>query len=105
MTANESQNAVGTGKQYSLVKILGIWAAAALPMGILGWVVYPVLTPDRLVLSHRGSAEVYAKLAPCEQTEPMAGNIRDNESLVIFDGSTSPTSDQWHSKGGKGRQK
>jgi membrane protease YdiL (CAAX protease family) len=34
--------------QYSLAKILGIWAAAALPMGILGWVVYPALTPDRL---------------------------------------------------------
>jgi membrane protease YdiL (CAAX protease family) len=48
MTANESQNAVGTEKQYSLVKILAIWAAAALPMGILGWVVYPALTPDRL---------------------------------------------------------
>ncbi|MFC2046560.1 hypothetical protein ACFLTC_03455, partial [Chloroflexota bacterium] len=48
MTANESQNAVGTEKQYSLVKILAIWAAAALPMGILGWVVYPALTPDRV---------------------------------------------------------
>jgi len=34
--------------QYSLAKILGLWAAAALPMGILGWLVYPVLTPDRV---------------------------------------------------------
>ena len=25
--------------QYSLIKILGIWVAAAVPMGILGWVV------------------------------------------------------------------
>ncbi len=37
----------GTEEQYSLVKILGLWAAASLPMGILGWVVYPALTPDR----------------------------------------------------------
>ncbi len=36
------------GGQYSLVKILGIWAAAAVPMGILGMVVYPALTPDRV---------------------------------------------------------
>jgi hypothetical protein len=25
--------------QYSLAKILGIWALAAAPMGILGWIV------------------------------------------------------------------
>ena len=48
MTAMRHKNAVETGEQYSLAKILGIWAAAALPMGILGWVVYPALTPDRL---------------------------------------------------------
>ena len=48
MTTNASQKAVGTEEQYSLAKILGIWAAAALPMGILGWVVYPALTPDRM---------------------------------------------------------
>jgi uncharacterized protein len=29
--------------QYTLAQILGIWAAAALPMGILGWVVAPAL--------------------------------------------------------------
>jgi membrane protease YdiL (CAAX protease family) len=34
--------------QYSLAKILGIWAATALPMGFLGWVVYPALAPDPL---------------------------------------------------------
>jgi len=34
--------------QYSLAKIIGLWAAAALPMGILGLAVYPALTPDRL---------------------------------------------------------
>jgi membrane protease YdiL (CAAX protease family) len=32
--------------QYSLAKILGIWAAAAVPMAILGWVVAPALAPD-----------------------------------------------------------
>jgi uncharacterized protein len=30
--------------QYSLAKILGIWAAAALPMGALAWVVAPLVT-------------------------------------------------------------
>jgi membrane protease YdiL (CAAX protease family) len=29
--------------QYTLPQILGIWAAAALPMGILGWVIAPAL--------------------------------------------------------------
>jgi len=35
-----------TGEQYSLAKILGIWFAAAAPMGILGWIVAPALAPD-----------------------------------------------------------
>jgi membrane protease YdiL (CAAX protease family) len=34
------------GKQYSLGRILGIWALAAVPMGILSWIVSPVLSPD-----------------------------------------------------------
>jgi hypothetical protein len=33
-------------EQYSLAKILGIWALAAVPMGILGWIVSPLLAPD-----------------------------------------------------------
>ena len=37
-TPSESQN-----EQYSLKKILGIWAAAALPMGALAWVVAPLV--------------------------------------------------------------
>jgi membrane protease YdiL (CAAX protease family) len=45
MAANVSQKAVGT-EQYSLAQILGIWAAAAVPMGILGWIVAPALAPD-----------------------------------------------------------
>ena len=32
--------------QYSLAKILGLWALAAVPMGILSWVVFPRLAPD-----------------------------------------------------------
>ena len=31
--------------QYSLAKILGLWALAAAPMGLLGWVVFPRLAP------------------------------------------------------------
>src|SRR5438105_15731689 len=34
-------------KQYSLGKILAVWAAAAIPMGILAWIVAPWLS-DRL---------------------------------------------------------
>ena len=34
------------GGQYSLAKILGIWALATIPMGILGWIVFPALSPD-----------------------------------------------------------
>ncbi len=30
-------------RQYSLAEILGIWTLAAAPMGILGWVVFPLL--------------------------------------------------------------
>jgi uncharacterized protein len=33
-------------EQYSLAKILGIWALAAAPMGILGWIVLPLVAPD-----------------------------------------------------------
>ena len=33
------------GEQYSLAKILGIWASVALPMGFIHWVVRPILVP------------------------------------------------------------
>lgn len=36
----------GTVPQYSLIKILLIWAAATIPMGILGWVIAPALAQD-----------------------------------------------------------
>jgi membrane protease YdiL (CAAX protease family) len=32
-------------EQYSLAKVLGIWALAAAPMGILNWIVFPLLAP------------------------------------------------------------
>ncbi len=41
MSANLSQ----TDEQYSLKKILTIWAAAALPMGLITWVIMPFLLP------------------------------------------------------------
>ncbi len=44
--ARSAPDAAGRGEQYSLAKILGIWALAAAPMGILGWIVFPLLTPD-----------------------------------------------------------
>src|SRR5829696_5629396 len=42
----QADAAAGTGKQYSLTKILGVWALAAIPMGILSWVVFPAVSPD-----------------------------------------------------------
>ena len=36
----------GRSDQYSLVRILGIWAAAAGPMAILGWVIFPLVSPS-----------------------------------------------------------
>lgn len=37
--------AAAVGEQYSLAKILGIWASVALPMGLIHWVVAPFLIP------------------------------------------------------------
>ena len=34
------------GAQYSLARILGIWALATIPMGVLSWIVFPALVPD-----------------------------------------------------------
>ena len=42
----QADAAAGMEKQYSLAKILGIWALAAIPMGILSWVVFPAVSPD-----------------------------------------------------------
>ena len=35
-----------TVEQYSLARILTIWALAAIPMGILSWLAFPTLSPD-----------------------------------------------------------
>lgn len=40
------ENDISSIPQYSLGKIILIWAAAAIPMGILGWVVAPALADD-----------------------------------------------------------
>ena len=39
-------NAKEGGNQYSLAKILGIWAAATIPYFIMAWVIFPAVTPD-----------------------------------------------------------
>ena len=44
----ENSTSTQSNGQYSLVKIIGLWLAVAAPMGLLGWVAYPALTPDRV---------------------------------------------------------
>src|SRR5215212_2667238 len=44
--ARSALDAVGRGEQYSLAKILANWVLAAAPMGILSWIVFPLLAPD-----------------------------------------------------------
>lgn len=34
-----------SSKQYSLIKILAIWASVTIPMGLLAWVVAPAIIP------------------------------------------------------------
>jgi membrane protease YdiL (CAAX protease family) len=48
MSAPNTTNWIRAGRseQYSLARILGIWALAAAPMGILGWIAFPLLAPD-----------------------------------------------------------
>src|ERR687890_783663 len=45
-SARSAPDAAGRTEQYSLAKILGIWVLAAAPMGILGWIVLPLVAPD-----------------------------------------------------------
>lgn len=42
----EHNNTSLTIPQYSLAKVLGVWAIAAIPMGILGWFVAPMLAAE-----------------------------------------------------------
>jgi len=41
----DGQPSESHSKQYSLAKILGIWASVSLPMGLLAWVVGPAIIP------------------------------------------------------------
>jgi hypothetical protein len=43
-TVEEGPPSESLSKQHSLAKILGIWAAA-LPMGLLAWVIAPTIIP------------------------------------------------------------
>jgi membrane protease YdiL (CAAX protease family) len=45
-TVARANAASEAGEQYSLGRILGIWALAAVPMGILSWIVIPLVAPD-----------------------------------------------------------
>src|SRR6187397_1788725 len=42
----QAEVGLAEGEQYSLAKILGIWALAAVPMGVLSWIVFPAVSPD-----------------------------------------------------------
>lgn len=44
--SSQANTATKMEDQYSLARILGIWAFAAIPMGILSWIVFPALSPD-----------------------------------------------------------
>jgi membrane protease YdiL (CAAX protease family) len=44
--SSQANTATEMGDQYSLASILGIWALAAIPMGILSWIVFPAVSPD-----------------------------------------------------------
>lgn len=46
MENSSRANAAEEVGQYSLGRILGIWALATLPMGILSWIVFPAFSPD-----------------------------------------------------------
>ena len=46
MTGNAWNDAVEKSGQYSLLKILGLWAAVAIPLGIMGLIVFPRVAPD-----------------------------------------------------------
>jgi hypothetical protein len=43
---SRARNTVKEENQYPLAKILGIWALAAIPMGVLSWNAFPTLSPD-----------------------------------------------------------
>jgi membrane protease YdiL (CAAX protease family) len=56
MTVGNSNQGERSADQYGLTKILGLWAAAAVPMAVLGWIVAPALAPDFRVDPVRAAA-------------------------------------------------
>lgn len=48
-TATRIHPQTETTEQYSLGRILGIWALAAAPMAVLSWIIYPAVSPDASV--------------------------------------------------------
>src|SRR5918995_4183704 len=44
-STDEGPPSDGFGEQYSLAKILFIWASVSLPMGLLAWVIGPTIIP------------------------------------------------------------
>jgi membrane protease YdiL (CAAX protease family) len=49
-------------KQYSLAQIIGVWAAAAVPMGILAWIIAPALEDN---FSGAGNVPILKALLIC----------------------------------------
>jgi len=47
MTVGATRAAGTDTPQYSKARVLGLWCAAALPMGVLAWVVAPAIAGDR----------------------------------------------------------
>lgn len=45
-SVSRANEVAGMEEQYSLARIMGIWALAAVPMGVLSWIVFPVISPD-----------------------------------------------------------
>jgi membrane protease YdiL (CAAX protease family) len=44
--ASDAAETAVQNPQYSLGRILGIWALAAVPMAVLSWIVFPLVSPD-----------------------------------------------------------
>ena len=39
-------NSPQSESQYSLIKIIVLWVAVALPLGFMSWVIFPAIAPD-----------------------------------------------------------
>ena len=45
-TIDSERAVVAAEEQYSLAKVLGLWAVVTVPTGIMAWVVFPAVAPD-----------------------------------------------------------